>query len=432
MNKLEPQNSKDIIGNTKLIKEFKEWIESSINSPNSPKKAALVSGPMGIGKTLSIELISKELKIKPLIFEPSMCKAKIPATGKEEYDFTYISKIKCDINPFIKRMIIFENGDSLSGTLVKEIITLISNTKIPIIIVCNDSYPLKTLATHCIEFKFRRPTKVQIRKYLQNLKLIKQDANCERVEKMITEQGNDIRHIINSIKFQISGNKDSDGKMDVFKATQNMFDKDLSLNEKMTAYFEDYMMVPLMIQENYIKLRRNLMSHSESLNNLKNISKAADGLCDYDTASTYSGPGNWSLLNLTGILSIRAASLSKIRVGRANFSRMLGKNSARKSNLNKITDILINSGSKMTKISYRLDFIPIYCSIIDNKLQNSELQSDKNEKELMIKNIIIDYFKAYNVSRDDFFDLFKKIELQDCIKLDTKTKSAFTRIYKKI
>ena len=73
-----------------------------------------------------------------------------------------------------------------------------------------------------------------------------------------------------------------------------------------------------------------------------------------------------------------------------------------------------------------MDFIPFYCYIVDTLLQKSQIEKSIN-----------DYFKVYNISRDDYFDLFKKVELtpkngNDSIKLDTKTKSAFTRMYKKM
>ena len=59
------------------------------------------------------------------------------------------------------KIVVFETGSAITGTMATQIISLIKKTQVPIIINCNDPYPLKTLANYCLPIKLKRPTKIR-------------------------------------------------------------------------------------------------------------------------------------------------------------------------------------------------------------------------------------------------------------------------------
>ena len=71
LEKYKPCNSNEIIGHKKIIEEvLKKWL---INWKNETKKSLLLSGSCGIGKTLIIEILLKELHFNNTLF----CKSVI-------------------------------------------------------------------------------------------------------------------------------------------------------------------------------------------------------------------------------------------------------------------------------------------------------------------------------------------------------------------
>ena len=59
IDKYKPKKSNFITGQYFGVKNLKDWLSNW--NPKQKFKAALINGPCGVGKTLSVELISKEL-----------------------------------------------------------------------------------------------------------------------------------------------------------------------------------------------------------------------------------------------------------------------------------------------------------------------------------------------------------------------------------
>ena len=82
IHKYKPENMENIIGNATCIKSIQTWFENwhseKENKPKTTttKKAdtknvcALLSGPNGIGKTLTIELLIKKYDLNPIMLNP--------------------------------------------------------------------------------------------------------------------------------------------------------------------------------------------------------------------------------------------------------------------------------------------------------------------------------------------------------------------------
>ena len=62
INKYKPQVLEDIIGNSGTIKSIIKWFDEwYITGSETKNTCALISGPNGIGKTLTMELMIKKM-----------------------------------------------------------------------------------------------------------------------------------------------------------------------------------------------------------------------------------------------------------------------------------------------------------------------------------------------------------------------------------
>lgn len=424
-----PTHSSKILGNQPDISKLGIWLKTYDQELKKFKakklkkfnQAAMISGPVGIGHSLIVKLLAKEHKYRIITFDCSNCKGTRPKNresngSKMLDDMVYVSEIQVSKSPLLKKLILFETGDAINGTISREIINLIKKTHIPIIINCNDPYPLRTLSNYCFHIKLKRPTKVQIVNYLVSNKLIK-SSEREKVLKEIETQGSDVRHILNSYEHGVKPAKDTGGQLNLFTATEKIFNED-SLKKKEEAFWEDYSMIPMMVQQNYIPSNA---SDSSKLNNLANASEA---LSDYALVDRYTGPGSWSMLPLSAYLVIRAVFLSKRRISSfpgPKFPESLGKGSSQRSNMEKLSDKSKNINMNISVIGYRLDFIPFIYRYFMTLV-------DSGTKEDLLKAIL--FLKKQGLTRDDLFDLIEKVTLEK-ITIESKKKSAFTRTYNK-
>lgn len=74
--KWKPKSTSDLVGNPSAIKQLKEWL-SSWNVKGYGSKAALLSGPPGIGKTSAANLVAKEAGYTPVEFNASDTRSKL-------------------------------------------------------------------------------------------------------------------------------------------------------------------------------------------------------------------------------------------------------------------------------------------------------------------------------------------------------------------
>ncbi len=137
--KYKPKNTKEIIGQEKGLKEVKD----KINEYGSRKvrKALLVYGPTGTGKTSTIHALADELDLEIIEVNAS--------------DVRNSEGLETKVMPAIKQMSLFSKGkiilideiDGLSGTNdrggISTIIKLIDQSPYPIILTANDPWEQK-------------------------------------------------------------------------------------------------------------------------------------------------------------------------------------------------------------------------------------------------------------------------------------------------
>jgi replication factor C subunit 1 len=201
--KHKPKRIEDIVGNTGKVKELQSWLmtwqryfaeEAAAKAAGDKKKkkdvtfmkAALISGPPGIGKTTAAHIVAQacgfcvlefnasDVRSKSSLHEHVMALAsnttlalgapKPPGTGGA----AAVVAGSAGANGFngklqTRNCVIMDEVDGMSSGDrggIAEIIKIIGDCKMPIICICNDYYDakIKSLRNHCLDMRFTKPT----------------------------------------------------------------------------------------------------------------------------------------------------------------------------------------------------------------------------------------------------------------------------------
>ncbi|KAH0452256.1 hypothetical protein IEQ34_019555 [Dendrobium chrysotoxum] len=399
--KYRPKVPNDIIGNQSLVKQLHDWLANwhteflhagkkstgKKQSDSAAKKAVLISGTPGIGKSTSAKHVSQMLGFNVIEVNASDSRGKADAkivkgvggstsnSIKELIDNEALSMNK-NRSKHPKMVLIMDEVDGMSAGDrggVADLISSIKVAKIPIICICNDRYSqkLKSLVNYCMLLNFRKPTKQQMAKRLMQVA----QAECLQVNEIALEElaervNGDMRMALNQLQYMslslsvikyddvrerlLSSAKDED--ISPFTAVDKLFDfkgGKLRMDERIELSMSDPDLVPLIVQENYINYRPSLAGKDENgLKRLNLIAQAAESIGDGDIFNVQIRRyRQWQLSQAGSFAStiIPAALIhgnrETLEPGERNFNRFggwLGKNSTMGKNLRLLEDVHIH------------------------------------------------------------------------------------------
>jgi replication factor C subunit 1 len=352
--KWRPKTTAELVGNNSLVALLKHWLGSWEDvhlhgaAPSVPpsyrgkmkpddlkKKAVLLSGPPGIGKTSSALIVCRELGFEPVEVNASDARGKSDASALKGVggklanavkEMTTNTAVSYDRQGHRKKLcLIMDEVDGMSAGDrggVGDLIATIKASKVPIIAICNDKYStkLKSLRNHTIELDFRKPTVQQIGKRMMEIcKAEGLSLNQATLDALIqSASGGDIRLILGQLQMirlraksltydQVKSGGMSTAKdleMSPFEAARKLLTfeaENLSLTDQMELVFQDFDLVPLLVQENYLNHRPKLGQNDAQ--RLRIIAKAADGFSAGDVATrSIRRDQNWGIMPFAAVM----------------------------------------------------------------------------------------------------------------------------------
>jgi replication factor C subunit 1 len=425
INKYTSKSLNDIVGNKNQILKIKNWL---LNINNFKSRAIIISGVHGIGKSLTIKLLLKELNYLPRIIYPNEIKDHRIFDDFNDYynhNNSIYSKINFSDQKNKNLVLVFEETENITLTSEKKYIMEIfkENNKLkafPLIFISNNQHSklLNDLKKNCEEIKFECPTLSELYELInkicknENIKI----KNNIVMNELITFAQYDIRRLINllqelsyhynfidlhTLDIFIKNSREKNIDIGLFDATSKILNSYLDYDTIIKLYEFEKVLLPLMIHENYLK-KVLYKCNDEWANNLYNIVKISDSISRGDNIETsiYTDQ-NWYLQNIHGFYSCLNTSYW-INKNNKNY-KIVNNNIKFSSDLNKTSLKNINRKN----ISNLLKIIPnksIYDIMILNKICNF-LINNGNDKYLI--NILSNYSKDVSI---------KEIEL--CLKID--------------
>ncbi|XP_022765612.1 replication factor C subunit 1 isoform X2 [Durio zibethinus] len=486
--KYRPKVPNEITGNQSLVNQLHNWLahwneqflgtgskgKGKKQNDTGAKKAILLSGTPGIGKTTSAKLVSQMLGFQTIEVNASDSRGKADASISKGIGGSNANSIKelvsnealsvnMDRSKHPKTVLIMDEVDGMSAGDrggIADLIASIKISKIPIICICNDRYSqkLKSLVNYCLLLSFRKPTKQQMAKRLMQV------ANAEglqvneiALEELAERVNGDMRMALNQLQYMslstsvikyddirqrlLTSSKDED--ISPFTAVDKLFGFNggkLRMDERIDLSMSDPDLVPLLVQENYINYRPSSIGKDDSgMKRMKSIARAAESIGDGDIINVQIRRYRQWQLSQTASLSsciIPAALLhgqrETLEQGERNFNRFggwLGKNSTMSKNYRLLEDfhvhVLASRESSSGRETLRLDYLTALLKRLTNPLRDKP--KDEAVKE------VVEFMNAYSISQEDFDTVVELSKFQGHLNplegIPTAVKAALTRAY---
>ncbi|XP_068448228.1 replication factor C subunit 1 [Clinocottus analis] len=482
VDKYRPRSLKAVIGQqgdqscaNKLLRWLQNWNKHHSGGSSKPAaarfgrfgggkddgsayRAALLSGPPGVGKTTTAALVCEELGLSFVEMNASCTRSKnsLKQVVAESLNNTSIESFYKGTSQTVssKHVLIMDEVDGMAGNEdrggIQEMIGLVRSSKIPIIFMCNDRnhQKIRSLANYCFDLRFQRPRVEQIKGAMMSL-AFKEGIKIPppALNEMILASNQDVRQVIHNLSMWSAKDKvmtydqcksDATGarkdiKLGPFDVCRKVFcsgeeSAHMSLIDKSDLFFHDYSLAPLFVQENYLHVRPKAAG-GDLKSHLVLLSKTADSICDGDLVDRQiRSRQNWSLLPTQAVYaSVLPGELMKGYMSQfPTFPSWLGKHSS----TNKHSRIAQELASHMclktlcSRQAVNLDYLYYLRQALLSPLQRLGAEGAADAVQLL---------DNYQLIKEDV-DSIMEVSVwggqpDPYSKLDSKVKAAFTRAY---
>lgn len=431
VDKYSPNEMKSLIGNSKSVQDISKWLDN-IQSGNDTKRACMISGPPGIGKTSTAKLLLNKLNYDVMEFNASSDRSKVFISNKlkeltqSKTFYKVISKGSTDQPPGadkVQKAIIMDEVDGMSSGDeggVTELINFIKainkkncDIKTILICVCNNRSKINItqLAKECIDVRFYKPSRdnmFQRANYILGKEKIR--IPVMNLYKIVDVCDGDIRKLINTLQFitvpsytldkngvgPSGGGKGinlssslikqsfSDKKHTIFDTYNELINKKVNIIEKEEYALVDSHMNSMLIHENYL-------DYNISLDDMATITDSIS--CgDINMREPYY---SWnSVIKPSSLINGASIASKKIR-----FPSYLGKMSSVSSKFKIIQTVMDKFNCPITS---KCNYISDIRIIINNISQNAGKIKDKT-----VFNNYVNILHKMNITTDDLDSINK-------------------------
>jgi len=472
-----------LVGNNDHVRRLLQWLNSweaenaAANARAGDKaakgapvfnKAALLSGPPGVGKTSTAKVILAQAgyDIVELNASDTRSEKSIKSMANDMVSNTSIADFAtaAGSTPHAAKngrmALIMDEVDGMSSGDrggMSMLIKIIHTSKMPVICICNDrqSQKVKSLANHCLDLRFRRPATGEIKSALRRVVAAEgyHGVDDAILDKLVEACNADIRQMLNLLQIwrpkegaaalTSAGVGESlkcafkDLDVGPFDIADKFFRPGFSMEQQLRHYFVDSSMTPLLVMENYPSVHPFVPQHvppnKRALYELDRLDRAANMIAQADIVqSAIMSQQQWALAPLAGALSCYGPGLMMRGngPGRVQFPMWLGRNSTATKRQRLLKEVAGHMAHKISasKHEVRASYMPAMRPRLLEPLTRHGADGAE---------AVLEQLDEYNLSKDDF-DSMMEFELLSgpnakaaFAAVPTAAKSALTRLYNK-
>lgn len=168
LQKYRPRTINEIVGNTNAVNQFTDWISKRLKG--DIKKAALLYGPPGVGKSLTVQVYAEQFGFDLIELNASDVRAR-----EQIMKIAGTATSQSTLFGGIKRLVFLDEVDGINPTedkgCIPAITDIISKSNCPVVLAANDPWDpkLRPIRDLCILIKYNKIRSPTIIKYLKEI-----------------------------------------------------------------------------------------------------------------------------------------------------------------------------------------------------------------------------------------------------------------------
>lgn len=315
MEKYRPRKVSEVIGNEDAKGAFMDWLKAK----NRTKKAILLVGPPGVGKTTLVNAAANEFGFRVIEMNASDTRSEkeINAVARPATSYVGLETFSTEIKGSV---LFLDEVDGIAGNEdrggVSAIVEVVENSRIPVIMAANDPdleklRPLKKVSTVVRFHQVRTPCIILMLKKICREERIQ--AEFGALERIAQNSGGDVRSAINDLQSLAETDRIltvQDTKMLSYR------NKDISMEETLTGYFSvgSILEAATLLSRSSVDYDELLMAISDNLpcrySDRQELGRAYDPISKADMFRGRIGTENWHLLKYFYNYLSEAAAIS--------------------------------------------------------------------------------------------------------------------------